>query len=87
MSVSQDRNEQAARSFYIADPINSVHEIAQFKDEYSDFNLNNKELKKAIEWEKRNPLVRISEFFSSHPLTWKRIRALSVLEKRLSKSL
>lgn len=86
LSVSPDRNEQAARSFYIADPINSVHEIAQFKDEYSDFDLDNKELKKAMEWEKKNPLMKISEFFSSHPLTWKRIKTLSELEKQLAKT-
>ncbi len=86
LSISPDKTDQAARSFYIADPITSVHELAQFKDEYSDLNLNNKELEKAIEWEKRNPLVKISEIFSSHPLTWKRIKALSELEKELSKS-
>jgi heat shock protein HtpX len=84
LSISPQKGENAAvRSFYIADPISAVNEISQFREEYSDFDLTNEEIKKAMEWEKRNIFVRISEYFSSHPVTWKRIKALEELKKEL----
>jgi heat shock protein HtpX len=87
LSLSGERSENAAvRSFYIADPISAVNEVSQFKKEYSDFDLTNEKIKKAMEWEKRNLFVRISEYFSSHPVTWKRIKALEELEKELAKA-
>lgn len=83
LSVSKDKNEDvAARSFYIADPIAAAGEINQFSSEYSDLELNDKELKSAMEWEKKNPFARLSEIFRTHPLTFKRIRALKELEKK-----
>jgi heat shock protein HtpX len=82
LSISPEKGENAAvRSFYIADPISAVREISKFKREYSDFDLTNEEIKRAMEWEKRNPFVRLSEIFASHPLTFKRILALKELEK------
>lgn len=87
LSVSPEKSENAAvRSFYIADPVSAAHEVTQFSSEYADFDLNDKELQKAMEWEKRNPLVRLSEFFSSHPLSWKRIKLLLELEEKLTSS-
>jgi heat shock protein HtpX len=84
LSVSPEKGENAAvRSFYIADPISAVNEISQFREEYSDFDLTNEEIKKAMEWEKRNPFIRISEIFRTHPLTFKRILALKELEKEI----
>jgi heat shock protein HtpX len=84
LSVSPEKGENAAvRSFYIADPISAVNEISQFRKEYSDFDLTNEEIKKAMEWEKRNPFIRISEIFRTHPLTFKRILALKELEKEI----
>jgi heat shock protein HtpX len=84
LNTSPERGENAAvRSFYIADPISAANEISQFKEEYSDFDLTNEEIKKAMEWEKRNPFVRIGELFRTHPLTFKRILALKKLEKEI----
>jgi heat shock protein HtpX len=84
LSTSPEKGENAAvRSFYIADPISAVREISKFKREYSDFDLTNEEIKRAMEWEKRNPFVRLSEIFASHPLTFKRILALKELEKEM----
>jgi heat shock protein HtpX len=82
LSMASDKHENSAvRSFYISDPISAGHEISHFKEEYSDFDLTESELKKAIEWEKKNPWVRFSEIFRTHPLTFKRIKALQNLEK------
>jgi len=84
LSVSPEKGENVAvRSFYIADPISAVSEVSQFKKEYSDFDLTNEEIRKAMEWEKRNPFARISEIFRTHPLTFKRILALKELEKEI----
>jgi heat shock protein HtpX len=84
LSIYPQKEENAAvRSFYIADPISAANEISRFKEEYSDFDLTNEEIKKAMEWEKRNPIVRISEIFHTHPLTFKRILALKELEKEI----
>jgi heat shock protein HtpX len=86
LSLSPEKNENSAvRSFYIADPVSAAAEISKFSSEYSDLNLSEKELEKAMEWEKKNPFARISEIFRTHPLTFKRIAALKELEKELSK--
>lgn len=71
------------RPFFIADPISAKNEVSTFSKEYSDFSLDNRELEKAIEWEKKNIFVRIAEIFSTHPLTFKRIIALKELEKSI----
>jgi len=81
LSASGEKENTAARSFYIADPVSAVGEIRQFGEEYSDFDLTDSELKKAIEWEKKNSFARISEIFRTHPLTYKRIMRLKEIEK------
>lgn len=87
LTTTPERVENSAvRSFYIADPISAVNEVKQLSSEYSDMELDEKELKKAMEWEKKNPLIRFMEIFRSHPLTFKRILALRELEKELSKT-
>jgi heat shock protein HtpX len=87
LSASSDKNKNAAiRSFYIADPAAAATEISNFSSEYSDLNLADSELKKAMEWEQKNPLARFMEMFSTHPLTFKRIIALKELEKEIGKS-
>jgi heat shock protein HtpX len=84
LSTSEDRIENSAvRSFFIADPITATKEISTFRNEYEDLEIDEKELKKAIEWERQNIFARISEIFSTHPLTFKRIRALKELEEEL----
>jgi heat shock protein HtpX len=84
LSTSGDRIENSAvRSFFIADPITATKEVSKFRNEYEDLEIDEKELKKAIEWERQNIFARISEIFSTHPLTFKRIRALKELEEEL----
>jgi heat shock protein HtpX len=84
LSTSREKLENAAiRSFFIADPISATREISTFKKEYEDLDIDETELKKAMEWEKKNLFARISEIFSSHPLTFKRIKALKELEEEL----
>lgn len=87
LSFSSERVENSAvRSFYIADPVSAATEMKELSSEYSDLNLDEKELERAMEWERRNPLIRVLEIFRTHPLTFKRIRALKELEKELAKS-
>jgi len=86
LSFSKDGIENAAvRSFYIADPLSAAKEVSTFEKEYSDLNINREEVEKAMEWERKNIFARISEIFSTHPLTFKRIKALQELEEELKK--
>lgn len=85
LSISPERHQNSAiRSFYIADPISAASEVSRFSSEYADLHISESELQKAMEWEKWNPLMKFAEIFSTHPLTWKRLKALSELEKGLS---
>jgi len=85
LGMSNERSENlAVRSFYIADPIGSVGEISHFSSEYSDMHISSDEVEKAMEWERKNPYARFMELFKTHPLTFKRIRALHKLEKEIS---
>jgi heat shock protein HtpX len=87
LSISKEKHENSAvHSFYIVSPLAATGEISRFSNEYADLELTENELQNAIEWEKKNPLVRIMEIFSSHPLTFRRILALKELEKKLAKS-
>jgi heat shock protein HtpX len=84
LSMSEDRIENSAvRSFFIADPITATKEISTFRNEYEDLEIDETELKKAMEWEKKNIFTRVAEIFSTHPLTFKRIKALKELEVEL----
>ena len=84
LSTSEDKiGNSAVRSFFIADPITATKEILAFRDEYEDLEIDETELKKAMEWERKNLFARISEIFSTHPLTFKRIQALRKLEEEL----
>ncbi|MEM5772862.1 MAG: zinc metalloprotease HtpX [Candidatus Aenigmatarchaeota archaeon] len=87
LSMSSERIENSSvRSFFIADPISAATEVNKLASEYSDLNLDEKELEKAMEWEKKNLLIRVLEISRTHPLTFKRILALKELEKELAKS-
>ncbi|MEM5836157.1 MAG: zinc metalloprotease HtpX [Candidatus Aenigmatarchaeota archaeon] len=87
LSISSEKIENSAvRAFYIADPVSAPSEVNKLASEYSDLNLDEKELEKAMEWERKNPLIRFLEIFRTHPLTFKRILALKELEKELAKS-
>jgi len=85
LSTTKEHGNDAARSFYIADPLTSSYEMSHFSDKYADLQLSEKELKEAMEWEKKNPFARISEVFMTHPLSWKRISILLELDKESSR--
>jgi heat shock protein HtpX len=82
LSMNHERENTAVRSFYIADPITATSEMSKFSSEYSDFQLTDKELASAMEWERTNIFARIAEIFSSHPRTFKRILALQQMGKK-----
>ena len=84
LSVGRESKNDHLRAFFIADPITAKKEMHSLSEEYSDFERESEELKRAMEWERKNPLVRLSEIFSTHPLTYKRIKALLELEKTTS---
>jgi len=79
----ENETNSAVRSFFIADPITSRKEVSKFSKEYEDLRLEESEVKKAMEWEEKNPLIRLLELTSTHPLTFKRIKALLEMEKSL----
>jgi len=84
LSMSEDKIENSAvRSFFIADPIGATKEISTFRNEYEDLEIDEDELKKAMEWEKKNIFARVAEILSTHPATWRRIKALKELEEEL----
>lgn len=84
LSLSKSDMNSAARSFFIADPYTSHFEVSHFRQEFSDLHISKDEVKKAMGWEKKNLFAKISEAFRTHPLTFKRIRALHSLEDELS---
>jgi len=86
LSLSEENIKNAAvRPFFIADPLSAAREVSAFEKEYSDLNISKEEVEKAMEWERKNIFARISEIFSTHPLTYKRIKALQELEDELKK--
>lgn len=85
LGLSKSDFSSAARSFFIADPYTAHFEVSHFAKEFSDLHITKEEVKKAMEWERKNLFAKISEIFRTHPLTWKRIKALHELEDELSK--
>ncbi len=81
LSMDKTKENSAVRSFFIADPVSSVNEVSMLSSQYKDLELSETELKDAMKWEKKNPLMRFGEIFRTHPLTYKRIMALMELEK------
>ena len=81
LSLDKTKTNSAARSFFIADPVSSVKEVSALSSHYKDLKLTDDELKDAMKWEKKNPLMKFGEIFRTHPLTYKRIAALMELEK------
>jgi heat shock protein HtpX len=81
LSMSRDEARPATRAFMIADPEVAAVEMSALSSHFSDLKLSDRELEDAMEWEERNPLVRLTEVFRTHPLTWKRIRALKEMER------
>ncbi len=84
LSISRENGRNSAvRPFFIADPLTAKKEVSKFSKEYEDLRLEESEVEKAMEWEEKNPLLRLLEFTSTHPLTFKRIKALLEMEKGL----
>lgn len=81
LGINREAANESLRAFFIIDPITSTFEISHFSKEYSDLHISEEEVKKAMEWEKSNVFIRIMEIWRTHPLTFKRIRALLELEK------
>ncbi len=82
----------AKRAFYIADPVSSSdigREIEQSEHkrrhevETEGHKLKADEVKHAMEWERKTGYAKFSEFFSTHPLTFKRIDALQGVEQEI----
>jgi len=86
LGLSSETGNEAVRCFYIADPISAKSEIAALSREYEDLQLDESEIRRAMEWEKRNPFMRVMEIFRTHPLTYKRIEALLKLESEMKKT-
>jgi len=80
LSMSRDEARPATRAFMIADPEVAKSELAALSSSYSDMQLSDKELKEAMKWEEKNVFSRIGEIFRTHPLTYKRIKALKEME-------
>lgn len=87
MAPAQEKAKTgAAKYFFIADPLEATGEIAHFSSHYANMHISREEVKEAMEWEKRNPLMKFMEVFRTHPLTYKRISRLQALERELGKS-
>jgi heat shock protein HtpX len=56
----------------------------KFSSYYEDQNISESEVKKAMDWERKNSFSKFGEIFRTHPLTYKRIDRLYQLERELS---
>lgn len=79
----QQVQNSSLRVFYAVDPVASSLEVSRFSSYYSDMHISEDEVKKAMDWERRNSFSKFGELFRTHPLTYKRIEALYKLEKDL----
>ncbi len=71
------------RSFYAVDPVASSYEVTKFSSYYKDQHISEKEVEKAMDWERRNSFSKFGEIFRTHPLTYKRIEKLYQQEREL----
>lgn len=72
------------RSFYAVDPVSSSYEVSKFASYYKDQHISEEEVKKAMDWERKNSFSKFGELLRTHPLTYKRIEKLYQLERELS---
>jgi heat shock protein HtpX len=80
----QQVQNSSLRAFYVVDPVTSSLEVSRFSSYYSDMHISEEEVKKAMDWERRNSMSKFGELFRTHPLTYKRIEALYKLERELN---
>ena len=86
-----------SRAFYIADPISSsersrdreaeelgrqVEESEKIR-ETEGHKINADEIRHAMEWERTKGAAKLTEIFSTHPLTYKRLDALKEMETEI----
>ncbi len=88
LSLSQ-KPPSGVRAFYIGDPATAKQEIAEVmgkKQEYDldqDGVLDEKELELAMEKEARSTWTRMNTWFSTHPMTFRRILLLNEIEREM----
>lgn len=80
----QQAKNSTLRSFYAVDPTSSSYEVTKFSSYYKDQHISEDEVKKAMDWERKNSFSKFGEIFRTHPLTYKRIEKLYQLEDELS---
>ena len=82
----QKREAQSStlRSFYAVDPVASSYEVSKFASFYTDQNISQEEVEKAMDWERKSSYSKFGEIFRTHPLTFKRIEKLYDLERQMS---
>jgi heat shock protein HtpX len=76
----QELKNSALRSFYAVDPVSSSYEVSKFSSYYADQHISEEEVKKVMDWERKNSFSKFGELFRTHPLTYKRIEKLYELE-------
>jgi len=79
----KELKNSALRSFYAVDPVSSSYEVSKFSSFYADQHISEEEVKKAMDWERKNSFSKFGELFRTHPLTYKRIEKLYELESEL----
>jgi len=79
----KELKNSALRSFYAVDPVSSSYEVSKFSSLYADQHISEEEVKKAMDWERKNSFSKFGELFRTHPLTYKRIEKLYELESEL----
>ncbi len=80
----QEAKNSTLRSFYAVDPISSSYEVTKFASYYKDQHVSEDEVKKAMDWERKNSFNKFGEIFRTHPLTYKRIDKLYQMEREFS---
>lgn len=80
----QEVKNSTLRSFYAVDPVSSSYEVLKFASYYKDQHISEDEVKKAMDWERKNSFSKFGEIFRTHPLTFKRIEKLYQLERTLN---
>jgi len=92
LSLSRRGDEPSGlRAFFIGDPVKASNDYEVLRAKMSQYDLNRDgqldeyELQKAVESERRNPWRRANELFATHPPTYKRILMLEQLEEELRK--
>ena len=80
----QEMKNSSLRSFYAVDPVSSSYEVTKFSSYYRDQHISEEEVKNAMDWERKNSFSKFGELFRTHPLTYKRIEKLYLLESKLN---